>query len=88
MPEERFEDNLARMVGAVLFHMSHLMTAREMFAKSYYALGQGEKAVVDQTVFQTVAGYYASITPEMLKSQTAQAKAGFQPQQTGATQTK
>ena len=79
MAEERFEDNLVRVAGACLYHMAHLLTAREMFGKGYYALGQGEKSTVDQAVFQTVASYYSQITPEMLKSQAAQAKQpGFQ----------
>jgi hypothetical protein len=79
MAEERYEDNLARMAGACLFHIVHLLTAREMFGKGYYSLGQGEKSTVDQTVFQTVASYYSQITPEMLKSQVAPAKQpGFQ----------
>lgn len=84
MAEERFEDNLARVAGTCLFHVAHLLTAREMFGKGYYALGQGEKSTVDRTVFQTVASYYSQITPEMLKSQAAQAKQpGFQgPQNT------
>jgi len=83
MAEERFEDNLVRVAGACLFHIAHLLTAREMFGKGYYALGQGEKSTVDQTVFQTVASYYSQITPEMLKSQAAQAKQpGFQSPQT------
>jgi len=79
MAEERFEDNLVRMAGACLFHVAHLLTAREMFGKGYYSLGHGEKSTVDQTVFQTVAAYYSRMTPEMLKSQAAQAKQpGFQ----------
>jgi hypothetical protein len=83
MTEERFEDNLVRVAGACLFHLAHLLTAREMFGKGYYTLGQGEKSTVDQTVFQTVASYYSQMTPEMLKSQAAQAKQpGFQGPQT------
>ena len=83
MNEERFEDNLVRVAGACLFHLAHLLTAREMFGKGYYTLGQGEKSTVDQTVFQTVASYYSQMTQEMLKSQAAQAKQpGFQSPQT------
>jgi hypothetical protein len=80
MPEENFQDNLLRMIGAVLYQLLSLQTAREMFAKSYASLGVAEKANVDQAVFQAVASNYQAITPESLRSQAQQKpQTGFQP---------
>ena len=78
MADERFEENLVRVAGACLYHISHLLTAREMFGKGYYSLGLGEKTTVDQTVLQSVAAYYSQITPEVLKSQAQAKQPGFQ----------
>jgi hypothetical protein len=80
MPEEDFLTNIARMIAATLYYSVSLQTAREMYGKSYFELGVGEKGTVDQMVFGTVAGNYQSVTPENLKKQTAQQPAGFQGQ--------
>ena len=83
MTEESFQDNLLRMIGAVLYQMLALQAAREMFGKSYYSLGGPEKVLLDQHVLQTVASNYQVITPENLRSQAQQKpQAGFQPSET------
>jgi hypothetical protein len=49
-----------------------------MYEKSYFALGAGEKAAVDQTVLAAVGGNYQAMTPEFLKGQVTRPPVGFQ----------
>jgi hypothetical protein len=82
MPEEKFETNLLKVIAAELYYLLGLQAAREMYGKSYFSLGVGEKAAVDQAVLGAVGGNYNSITPEFLKGQQAQQPSqpiGFQP---------
>jgi hypothetical protein len=77
---EDFTTNMLRMICGTLFYSASLQTAREMYGKSYFALGLGEKAVVDQSVFAQVAANYQSVTAENLASQATPKPAGFQVQ--------
>jgi hypothetical protein len=77
MAEENFSDNLLRAIAAELHLLTGMTAAREMFSKSYFSLGMAEKATVDQTVLNMVAGNYQSLTPEALASQKAQEPMGF-----------
>ena len=77
MAEEKFSDNLLRAIAAELHLLTGMTAAREMFSKSYFALGVSEKATVDQAVLNMVAGNYQSLTPEALASQKAQVAVGF-----------
>jgi len=77
MAEEKFNDNLMRMVAAELHLLNSVTVAREMFGRGYYALGAGEKAIVDQTVFASVQGNYQAITPPFLASQATTQPMGF-----------
>jgi hypothetical protein len=76
MAEEKFSDNLMRVIAAELHFLNGLTAAREMFGKSYFSLGLSEKTAVDQAVLGMVAGNYQNLTPESL-SQTTQQPAGF-----------
>ena len=80
MPDDKFEVNLMRMIVAELYYLAGMQTAREMYAKSYFALGGAEKAIVDQTVVANIGGNYQLITPEALKAQATQPAVGFQAQ--------
>jgi hypothetical protein len=71
MAEEKFSDNLLRVVAAELRLLNGMTVAREMFSKSYFALGVSEKVTVDQTVLSMVASNYQGLTPEMLAGQKA-----------------
>jgi hypothetical protein len=78
MAEEKFSDNLMRAIAAELHFLNGMTVAREMFGKSYFALGIGEKAAVDQAVTTMVASNYQVVmTPEGLASQVPQQPAGF-----------
>jgi hypothetical protein len=78
MVDEKFSDNLLRMVAAELHFLNCVTAAREMFGKGYFALGGPEKIAVDQAVFGHIAGNYQSITPESLVAQKAPQTVGFQ----------
>jgi hypothetical protein len=85
MTDEKFETNLLRVVAAELYFSLGLQAAHEMYGKSYFALGVGEKAAVDQTVLAAVGGNYRAMTPEFLRGQASKPPVGFQaPAQAGA----
>ena len=77
MAEEKFSDNLMRMIAAELHLLNGMTFAREMFSKSYFALGVAEKATVDQTMIAMLAGNYQMATAEYLATQKAQEPMGF-----------
>jgi hypothetical protein len=79
MAAETFSDNLLRAIGAELHLQSGLSMAREMFGKSYFALGVAEKATVDQTVLTMLAANFQWLTPENLAAQKQQNTVGFVP---------
>ncbi len=76
--EELFTSDLIRMVAAELYSLMSLTASREMFGRSYYSLGIGEKNAVDQIVLQQVGGNYVGITPELLRSQGLRQPLGFE----------
>ncbi len=80
MAEEDFLTNVARMIAAELFFLASMQAAREMYGKSYFAVGVVEKAAVDQAVLAMIAGNYQAVTAENLQKQTAPQAAGFQVQ--------
>jgi hypothetical protein len=77
MAEEKFSDNLFRMIAAELHFLNTMTVAREMYGRGYFSLGVGERQVVDQTLFQTISGNYQALTPEFLASQKTQQPVGF-----------
>jgi hypothetical protein len=72
-----FDTNLMRFVAAQLHFLLGMTAAREMFEKSYFALGISEKAAVDQIVTANVAGNFQALTPAFLAAQPAQQPVGF-----------
>ena len=56
MAEEKFDENLMRLMAAHLHFLSGMMAAREMFGRGYFSLGLGEKAAVDQAVIGAIVG--------------------------------
>jgi hypothetical protein len=77
MAEESFTNDLLRAAAAHLHLLTGMTAAREMFGKSYFSLGLGEKAAVDQAAFAQMVGNYQAITPTFLAGQPAQQPAGF-----------
>jgi hypothetical protein len=78
MAEEKFETNLLRAISAEIFVLVGMEMAREMFGKSYFALGVGEKGIVDQQAFGMIGGNYNALTAEFLKTQGPKGTLGFQ----------
>lgn len=74
---DEFSQNLLRAIYAELHLLNGMTAAREMYNKSYFALGIGEKVAVDQAVLGIVASNYQSATPESLGATTRQ-PVGFQ----------
>jgi hypothetical protein len=66
-----------RMIAAELHLLNCVTAAREMFGRGYFALGVGERAIVDQTILQHAGGIYNALTPEYLASQRTQHPVGF-----------
>jgi hypothetical protein len=64
------------LAGQLHFLLS-MTAAREIFAKSYFALGVSEKAAVDQMVSAHVAGNFQHLTPALLSAQQGQQPVGF-----------
>ncbi len=81
MANNSFLTNVARMIAAELYASLNMQAAREMFGKSYFSLGVGEKAILDQAVFEMIALNYQAVTPERLDQKITQA-VGFQSQST------
>lgn len=88
MSDFSFETNIIRAMFAELHFQTGMLAAREMFGKSYFALGQGEKIQVDQAVIGHVGANYNMLTPEWLAGQKQPNPIGFQaPAQQPATPT-
>jgi hypothetical protein len=78
MPED-FLTNVARMIAGTLYFSARMQAAREMYGKSYFALGVAEQASLDQLVFAQVFANYEGVTAENLAKTQTQPVAGFQP---------
>jgi hypothetical protein len=77
MAEEKFGENLMRMIAGELHVLSSLAVAREMFGKGYFSLGAGERAIVDQAVMTMVGANYQAITPPIPGCPNTSATHGF-----------
>jgi hypothetical protein len=82
--EDQFENVLIRLAVSSLFSSVSLQVSREMYGKSYFSLGQGEKLAVDQAAFGLVSANFQAMTEEGLRklfgsSQTNAAVGFFQP---------
>jgi hypothetical protein len=77
MAEATFSENLMRAIAAELHFLNGMTAAREMYGKSYFSLGLGEKAAVDQAVFGMVAGNFQTLTAESLVEQKTPEPVGF-----------
>jgi len=80
MAQEKFSDNLMKVVAAELRFLNGMTAAREMFGRSYFSLGASEKIAVDQAVLGMIAANYQSLTPEFLAGQQATPEMGFRAQ--------
>ena len=56
--------NVLKLVASELRLLNGMTAAREMYGKSYFSLGIGEKIAVDQAVQGMVSGNFHAVTPE------------------------
>jgi hypothetical protein len=77
MSNEQFGVNLFRAVVAEMHTLNLQTAAREMFGKSYFSLGIGDKMAVDQIVLAVVAANYAAVTAEWLAGAPPPQPVGF-----------
>jgi hypothetical protein len=77
MSNEQFGVNLLRAVVAQMHTLNLQTAAREMFGKSYFSLGIGDKMAVDQVVIAVVAANFAAVTPEWLAGPPPPQPVGF-----------
>jgi ribosomal protein L14E/L6E/L27E len=80
MADESFDTNLAKLLAAELYFLLAMTASRELYGKSYFALGVAEKTAIDQLLLGSVAANFQALTPETLMAQVSQPKAGFQAQ--------
>jgi hypothetical protein len=78
MPNGEFETNLLRMIAAELYFSLGMQASHEMYGKSYFSLGVGERAAVDQAVLGGVGGNYQALTADFLRGEVAKPPVGFQ----------
>ena len=76
MADDTFSENLLRALVAETHFLNCQFAAREMFGRGYFALGQGERAAVDQAVLSMVGGNYTAVTREWLAGQFQYFKVG------------
>lgn len=62
--DEQYRQNLTRLACAELWTLVAMSASREMYGKSYFSLGAGEKAALDQTVLNSISGNYYTLIPE------------------------
>ena len=79
MAEEKFGENLMRMIAGELHVLSSLLSHARCLGRDIFpwALGAGERAIVDQAVMTMVGANYQAITPQYLAAQTPQQPMGF-----------
>jgi hypothetical protein len=81
--QDEFQINLLKTIAAEIYFLCGMQAAREMFGKAYFALGQTEKASVDQAVVGFVTANFQWLKPETFQDQTGKGTAVFQGPQSG-----
>ncbi len=80
--EQSYETKLLRLVAAETFFLCSMTASREMFGKSYFALGVAERQTVDQSVLNQIGGNFQALTLAWFGEQPEAPKAGFRPSDT------
>ena len=71
--------NVLKLVASELRLLNGMTAAREMYGKSYFSLGIGEKIAVDQAVQGMVSGNFHAVTPEYFAGPEIK-RGGFSPE--------
>lgn len=75
--DEDFATELLKLIAGTLYFTASLQAAREMYGKSYFELGIGEKQAVDDAVLRSAFGNAQALTPEMIRAKGSQQPPGF-----------
>ena len=75
--DEKFQINLLRAIAAETFFLCSLTASRELYGKSYFALGVNEKQALDQQVLSQIGGNFQAITPAWFAPQQQGQPVGF-----------
>jgi hypothetical protein len=75
---EDFTTNMLRMICGTLYFSTSMQASHEMYGRSYFSLGAGERTALDQVVLASVAANFQNVTAEKLASQSTAKPAGFQ----------
>jgi hypothetical protein len=73
MADENFDAILLRWIASELYFSLEMQTAREMFGKRFFSLGEGERIAVN-AVGASVRGNYQAMTLDYLAAQEAPPK--------------
>jgi len=77
MAEQKFSDNLLRVIAAEMHVLNCSQAARDLFGKSYYSLGQTERSIVDKTILELIGGNFQTLTADYLATPKIQEPVGF-----------
>jgi hypothetical protein len=77
MADEKFSDNLLRLLAAQVSVLTVVVAAQQMFGRGYFSLSAAEKTAVDQAVSAAVLGNFQVLTPEFLAGPKPLQQAGF-----------
>jgi hypothetical protein len=78
MGQQNFEVDLLRLLVSELWFAISMKAARELFGRSYFALGYGERVALDHIMAATVGATYLEITPALLRPELRRVT-GFRP---------
>jgi hypothetical protein len=78
MGRQNFEVDLLHLLVAELWFAISMKAARELYGRSYFALGIGERMALDHVVASAVGATYSAITPALLRPELRRVT-GFRP---------
>jgi hypothetical protein len=66
MTNQPYHEALVKLLCAESYFLCQMNASRELYGKSYFALGSMEKQAVDQIVLNSVGAILSQITPQWL----------------------
>ncbi len=82
MGTEHPEVDLLRLLVAEIWFALSMKASRELYGRSYFSLGMGERFALDNTVASMVGANYFALMPGMQKTEPKRI-AGFSPDRVG-----
>ena len=78
MGQQNFEVDLLRLLVAEIWFAISMKAARELYGRSYFALGVGERVALDHVMAMMVGATYSDVTPTLFRPQPKRVT-GFRP---------